>query len=121
MALDNGDTLAVLNYPLSPGHSHGVHEHSEDAGHAQAANVQTQAPRQPEDSQALKTVLAEREAEFAELRKTIQEAEVEIARKIASAVGSARDSWKIELEQHLQRCARHRRRKAAGMPGSPNS
>jgi hypothetical protein len=101
VALDNGDTLAVLNYPLSDSPEH-AHESRGDADHASAANDQTHALKGPEDSKALKAVLAEREAEFAELRKTIQDAEAEIARKVAAAVGTARDSWKTELEQHLQ-------------------
>ncbi len=93
VALDNGDTLAVLEYKLSHDAARTTENGGEPAG---------QSFKRPEDTEALKTVLAEREVEFAALRKTIQEAEAEITRKIATAVGSARDSWKVELEQHLQ-------------------
>jgi hypothetical protein len=118
VALDNGDTLAVLDYPLSLSATRALDadESAAAAGRAPAQSDHAQTAKRPENSEALKAVLAEREAEFAELRKTIQAAEAEITRKIATAVGSARDSWKVEMEQHLQTV-----RSASELEGSRNA
>jgi hypothetical protein len=90
-------TLAVIDFPIS--HS------SKKAKRSQDNFPDGEAQRQFEESEQLKTALAERVAELAELQGMLQQVETDKARQIASAVEIARASWKEEVDQQLAAAA----------------
>ena len=101
----DGTTLAILEVPIFAGGNEpsvpqigGVATTSA----AQVALIQSQR----DELNSLKIVLAEREAELSNIRRSGEQAEPELWReKLASELLEARESWKHELEQRLSEAA----------------
>jgi hypothetical protein len=97
----DGTTLAILEVPLL----HGGKPASAGQGGAATAVARDQdalIERQRDELKSLKSVLAEREAELANIRHAAERKETELSPdNLASELAAARESWKRELEQRL--------------------
>ncbi len=97
----DGTTLAILEVPIS---SDGKKEGAAPGGGATAIARDQDAliERQRDELKSLKSVLAEREAELANTKRTTERIEKEPSQeKLTSELAAARESWQRELEQRL--------------------
>ena len=99
----DGTTLAIVEFAISPsGKQEGAAQRGAAATAAVAPDEDALIQIQRDELESLKSVLAEREAELASIRRPTEAADTELSReKLASELAAARESWKRELEQLL--------------------